>query len=627
MNGTNFAGNASKQIGDLSRLKTQDKSSVVNAINEASESAAAAQQAASSTEGYVQELKSAIEALPDGQAVTAEVAAHTLKLTELQREVGIRPTISWEMGAIASATGEDVPSTQRIRSSFFSVKAGDNISFTIGGVFVFEYSQPSASSLIVHSGAWVGSPYVVKNNGYIRLVRRWSANNEEIDESKKTQLIDDTKIPPIGIIGELENLTPKVLKNVSNVEGLRREIGVSPLVVTFASSLPVGLLNPTNGAVNSTYTGYRTTDFVPLDIYTKCDFEGLFPNTGGLCGICLYDTNKAFVACPQERVTSGTITLSDYPSAKYVRFSSGDGGISPAKAKLYTDGNNMTSNIERISSDVMGIQSQLSHLPAGRVFYVKKDGTGDFTRIVEAVHEAVKTADSVVYVYEGTYDIIEEMKELYGGDFWTNYASPHPSYDMYLYNRIKLVLARKADIKCWYDGTNDNVKKNFSIFNTYLGGCSIYGGVIEGANIRYLIHDERGASTDAYTNKFDCCRMVFDNSQNTAWSSKQCIGGGLGRCGIIEITNCDFVSVGIVYDRVVSYHNNTASDSQSTIIVTGNRFINGTFALTWWGTSTIVTRAFVSNNLLKAEPIHRAENSATYDVHNTELIAWNNVIA
>lgn len=87
MNGTNFAGNASKQIGDLSKLKTQDKSSVVNAINEASESAAAAQQAASSTGGYVQELKSAIKALPDGQAVTAEVAAHTLKLTDLERNV------------------------------------------------------------------------------------------------------------------------------------------------------------------------------------------------------------------------------------------------------------------------------------------------------------------------------------------------------------------------------------------------------------------------------------------------------------------------------------------------------------------------------------------------------------
>lgn len=34
MNGTNFAGNASRQIGDLSKLTTQDKSSVVNAINE-----------------------------------------------------------------------------------------------------------------------------------------------------------------------------------------------------------------------------------------------------------------------------------------------------------------------------------------------------------------------------------------------------------------------------------------------------------------------------------------------------------------------------------------------------------------------------------------------------------------
>lgn len=42
-------------------------------------------------------------------------------------------------------------------------------------------------------------------------------------------------------------------------------------------------------------------------------------------------------------------------------------------------------------------------------FHVEKDGTGDFTKLIDAIDEAEKYMDSVVYVGDGEWDIIDEL--------------------------------------------------------------------------------------------------------------------------------------------------------------------------------------------------------------------------
>lgn len=119
--------------------------------------------------------------------------------------------------------------------------------------------------------------------------------------------------------------------------------------------------------------------------------------------------------------------------------------------------------------------------------------------------------------------------------------------------------------------------------------------------------------------------MVFDNRNNTAWSAKQCIGGGLGQNGYIDIEGCTFKSYQ-GYDGTVSYHNTGASTGRSHIVMRDCYFyLYNTFRLSWYGTSTDITDAVITNCYLGADIVHRAENSSA-TVENTSILAWNNTI-
>lgn len=82
---------------------------------------------------------------------------------------------------------------------------------------------------------------------------------------------------------------------------------------------------------------------------------------------------------------------------------------------------------------------------------------------------------------------------------------------------------------------------------------------IEASNIRYIIHDERDSDTDSYINRYINCHFKFDNSDNdTPGRTAQCIGGGLGIDGYIDINGGVFESIDTTktgHICVVSYHN------------------------------------------------------------------------
>jgi hypothetical protein len=106
-----------------------------------------------------------------------------------------------------------------------------------------------------------------------------------------------------------------------------------------------------------------------------------------------------------------------------------------------------------------------------------------------------------------------------------------------------------------------------------------------------------------------------------------CIGGGIGTNGFIEIKDCYFEGDNNV-DRLAYYHGNnfhTQTDAQCKIVVTGNYFAGlGTFGLTKYGDSTKVSTAYVSNNSVGSALFVNSGSYAPQD--NMRMIEWNNVV-
>ena len=263
-----------------------------------------------------------------------------------------------------------------------------------------------------------------------------------------------------------------------------------------------------------------------------------------------------------------------------------------------------------------------------KVFYVGSNE--QFTKIKDAVEEAIKYKNSTVYIQSGTYDLIQE----FGAEYL---ESTTTETGIKLTNGISLIFSQQAKVVCNYNGSNPQILTEFSAFNTLTqwsasgmkrADCTIDGLNIECSNIRYCIHDEHSGSDVPYTNHYINCYMKLDNTLNREWTSLQCIGGGLGLCGLINVENSIFNSVNNTEEvkPAVSWHNSSFGDGKglSKVIIKDCVFIGNknTVECGCYGASTEKTPFIVTNCKLKAQPYKW--NSGQND--NMELIAYNNTI-
>lgn len=259
-----------------------------------------------------------------------------------------------------------------------------------------------------------------------------------------------------------------------------------------------------------------------------------------------------------------------------------------------------------------------------RVYHVEKDGSGDFTKLTDAITAAEAYENSIVYVGDGTWDVLTEL----GSDYLNAIdSSDKTTWGLNLNNGIHLIFSSNSKVTANYTGTLANVKTYFSVFNSGDGGFALENCIIESSNIRYCVHDDPGIDTP-YRNKYINCRMYHDNSGNTVFGGWQCIGGGFGKSGAIEIIGCYFDGRNQYNNTggIVSYHNYSVANSKSRLTIRDCYFASAfTIRLSWFGTSTEISTLYACGNSLGAGIVHRAENeSAT--VENTSVIEWNNVI-
>ena len=327
--------------------------------------------------------------------------------------------------------------------------------------------------------------------------------------------------------------------------------------------------------------------------------------------------------------------LSDFSIASLSNIAGITGQVTTPKT--YTFGYNyevyITANISLenpmwCDGEVPSIYTEGYYLVDGSTVTVAKDGTGDFTTLKEAIEYANKGSGITINVMRGTYDLIEEFGDEYFNSFT---SSTSESAGLSLGYGTKIVFASDSKVIANYTGANEYVPKKFSPFNKKYnsGGFTLENLTLECSNCRYAIHDEDASNADIYHNVYKNCNIKIDNSSNTQWGAKQCIGGGLGQCGYIEIDGCTFDSVlaeGTQNYGVVSYHNASNATAKSNIIVKNSYFGKGqTVRASYYGTSEKITTVSVTGCGLGSAPIVTAETSGSTTV-NVEIKSYANEI-
>lgn len=301
------------------------------------------------------------------------------------------------------------------------------------------------------------------------------------------------------------------------------------------------------------------------------------------------------------------VVISD--SAPYIRFYSSKAGMIYLKKK--------NTIVERIQTDIDKLKEQ-------KTFICAKDGSGDFTKIVDAVNYINDNSviDATLYICDGIWDICSE----YGTEMETMNSKKR---GLYLKNRIHIICSSRAVITAKYTGTNDTVREWFSAFNAGENGFILENAKIETDNIRYCVHDERDADSDSYKNQYINCDMTHTNGFYV-----QCIGGGLGLDGHIIIDGCKFK--GKVFNSqdtpLVSYHNsadgawdNTESKGAKSFIDIKGCYLadKGTFSFINFGKSNKLTTVLLRDNSIGGSI--QISNGSKFYQQNIEILEWWNV--
>lgn len=278
-----------------------------------------------------------------------------------------------------------------------------------------------------------------------------------------------------------------------------------------------------------------------------------------------------------------------------------------------------TVSLEVLTDKNGGITESIIDNKNSRIYHVEQDGSGDFTTIKEAVEEATKYFDSIVYIGSGTYDLIEELGDTYLEN------NNDTEMGLFLKNRIHLICSSDSKIECIYTGSRAHTIDSLSAFNAGVYGFTLENANIEVGNCRYCVHDERNDNTDQYNNYYINCRMK--NTGYTGGARSQCIGGGLGGNGHIIIKDCIFENPNVTNYGVVSYHNTwlTGGDGESFIDVSGCYFKGSTtFRAGNFGEATTITKCLIHGNSMGLEPFvsDEVEGAST----NMEIIKYCNEI-
>ena len=262
------------------------------------------------------------------------------------------------------------------------------------------------------------------------------------------------------------------------------------------------------------------------------------------------------------------------------------------------------------------------------VIRVELDGTGDFTKLTDALAYGMEHRDTTIYLGDGTFDLYNEL----GAEYFENFVyEPYTNMGPMIGNGTHLICSPKSKIVFNYTGDNQDVLTGFSPLNpsaanTFrIGDFIVEGATIEASNCRYCVHDDVGIQTVPARHEYRRCRMYLDNTGRNG--GHHCIGGGMGCATDIVVEDCYFEGYGAEGADAahVSWHNDDYTQPpQGSIVISNNFFAGeGTVRISCHGSYENKTPVRVSNNSIGSAVIFDTDAGSA---ENFELFAWNNEI-
>ena len=212
--------------------------------------------------------------------------------------------------------------------------------------------------------------------------------------------------------------------------------------------------------------------------------------------------------------------------------------------------------------------------------YVKKDGTGNYTTIYDAIKnitDSSKMNQYNIYVSEGTYNIIEEMG---GADYLKSIVSMDGAYGgLLLPNYVHLIglgntsedVVLTANIE-EFTGLDFNILDNavakVSTVNVFENN-NLENLTIQGGNVRYALHDESSNKYENYVRNMRNVRVLHKgNLSKYTWTSTDGAGCGSGSGATYNYENC-------VFEAALPYsiHDNIKFTKQNKFIFNNCQFI------------------------------------------------------
>ena len=260
-----------------------------------------------------------------------------------------------------------------------------------------------------------------------------------------------------------------------------------------------------------------------------------------------------------------------------------------------------------------------------KVFYCGP--TREITTLKEGIETATQYMDSTLYVDPGVYDLVSE----FGQDWFDNLDSLWTLVGLRLKNRIHVIFSPNSKVISHYTGSNQYAQSLYSPFNAGEYGFTLENLNLECSRCRYGIHDERNGHTEQYKSHMINCNIYIDNSENDYWSSRYCIGGGLGSNAEVIVENCIFETdlpnnVGSVY-----YHqsNDLDNDNYASKIVIKNKTGAVQINESRSGSVSGDTIVIVEGNSFPKKYPNTDDQGVLFNTSGTEttkLYDWNNII-
>lgn len=274
------------------------------------------------------------------------------------------------------------------------------------------------------------------------------------------------------------------------------------------------------------------------------------------------------------------------------------------KSKLFTE-----------SKNLYNLYSKLYYEPITDSNLIECGAGKKYTRLRDAIQEACKKPNMTVKVYPGTYDLKEEFK---------TEIENHSGTGIRLSNDVHILFMSGAKSTAIFDDYDSWIYEHFEPFGSQGDGSFILENVdIEAKNCRYCVHDEH-AGEGIYTHKYINCNMKQIDTTDLQYYV-QCIGGGLGEHGYIEIDGGNYESVTTNEEKQmpISYHNGYKETAYSTINIKNVYLKNkGRFRFGDYGSSTLLSQVQIIGCSMGAPTLHVHETTEM-DHENFEIFESN----